>query len=277
MPPVRVMVFAICILALGRAAQGADAKITWKIIQPGLEYAVIDLGTKVEFGDNKLHVVRVDPAKAKLVAMLTSQAGGDGHTAGEWCKEKKLAAAINLGMFQTDHKSNVGYTRNGAHVNNKKWNASYKSVLAFGPKKKGIPNAVVVDLDDPGSKESLDDYETVIQNLRLIKGPGKNSWQKQEKRWSEAAVAQDDKGRILFLFSRSPFPMNEFNRIVLSLPLGITRAMHVEGGPEASLSIHAGGVDLDLCGSYETNFTQDDLTTDQWPLPNVIGVESRLP
>ncbi len=31
----------------------------------------------------------------------------------------------------------------------------------------------------------------------------------------------------------------------------VVRAMHVEGGPQASLSIHTGGIDIDLTGSYE--------------------------
>ena len=62
-----------------------------------------------------------------------------------------------------------------------------------------------------------------------------------------------------------------FNEKLLSLPLGIVRAMHVEGGPEASLSIHAGGVDLDLCGSYETGF-YDHTNTRLWAIPNVLGV-----
>ncbi|HJX65335.1 MAG TPA: hypothetical protein VJ860_15440, partial [Polyangia bacterium] len=58
----------------------------------------------------------------------------------------------------------------------------------------------------------------------------------------------------------------------LALPLQIAKAMHVEGGPEASLSIHAGGVNLDLNGSYETGFREDDTSREQWPLPNIIGV-----
>jgi hypothetical protein len=48
--------------------------------------------------------------------------------------------------------------------------------------------------------------------------------------------------------------------------------MHVEGGPEASLSIHGGGVDLDYFGSYETGFVVDDSNDHAWPIPNVIGV-----
>jgi hypothetical protein len=66
--------------------------------------------------------------------------------------------------------------------------------------------------------------------------------------------------------------MWELNRLLLALPLGIVRAMHLEGGPEASLSIHAGGVDLDLCGSFETGFVPDDSNRVQWALPAVLGV-----
>jgi hypothetical protein len=48
--------------------------------------------------------------------------------------------------------------------------------------------------------------------------------------------------------------------------------MHLEGGPEVSLSIHVPGLDLDLAGSYETRFRPDDSNRHQWPLPNVLGV-----
>ena len=60
--------------------------------------------------------------------------------------------------------------------------------------------------------------------------------------------------------------MWEFNERLRALPLGIVRAMHVEGGPEASLSIHAGGIDLDLAGSYETGFHENDSNETQWPI-----------
>lgn len=266
---VRALTVLISLAGLGLSARGP----TWNTIQPGLEYAVIDLGSIAEFGDNKLHVVRVDPARARLAAVFAGGSDGKACTAGEWCRERGLAVAINLGMFRTDHRTNVGYARDGTYLNNRTWSSSYKSALAFGPNREDVPPAVIVDLDEPGSEEALADYGSVVQNLRLIKGPGKGVWSDQEKRWSEAAVAFDGEGRVLFLFSRSPFPMREFNRIVLGLPLGIVRAMHVEGGPEASLSIHAGGVDLDLCGSFETGFVPDDGNVEQWPIPNVLGVK----
>ena len=69
--------------------------------------------------------------------------------------------------------------------------------------------------------------------------------------------------------------MRQFNDMALALPLDVVRAMHLEGGPEASLSIHVPGFDLDLCGSYETGFREDDTNARQWAIPNVLGVARR--
>jgi hypothetical protein len=71
--------------------------------------------------------------------------------------------------------------------------------------------------------------------------------------------------------------MSEFNAMVTRLPLGVVRAMHVEGGPEASLSVRGPGIRLDLSGSYETGFLEGDGNGSQWPIPNVLVVETRPP
>jgi len=42
-----------------------------------------------------------------------------------------------------------------------------------------------------------EDYSSAIQNLRLIKKPGINVWNRQNRKWSEASIGEDDKGRIL--------------------------------------------------------------------------------
>ena len=108
----------------------------------------------------------------------------------------------------------------------------------------------MADLDNPGDKARLADYGTVVQDLRLIRA-GQNVWEKQDRAWSEAAVGVDKQGRVLFIFCRTPHTMKDLNDFLLSLPLDLDTAMHVEGGPEASLSIHAGSVNVDLNGRYE--------------------------
>lgn len=241
------------------AALTAAAALAWRLVQPGVEMATT--GT--------LTVVRIDPAQARVTVALASEEKTAPKTAAEWCRAKHLSVAINLGMFKDDHRSNVGYCRHGAHLNNGSWNG-YGSVLALGGAK-----AVWLDRDKADVKTATAPYDIVIQNLRLLTTARRNVWAANGRKWSEAAVAIDSKGRLLFLHSRVPWEMRDFNAMLAGLPLDIAGAMHVEGGPEASLSVHGGGVDLDLAGSFETGFMESDDNHDQWPIPNVIGVVAR--
>jgi hypothetical protein len=231
---------------------------SWKSLQPGVEFATVALKP-----NGTLYVVRVDPQQATLDVGLASEKGSS-RTAAAWSRDAGMSVVINLGMFQSDGRSNVGYLRHGSHVNNSRFN-SYRSVLAANPGTRWV------DLDQ--GKPDLSKYNVVVQNLRLIAGNRKNVWAQSSRRWSEASLAEDSRGRLLFLFSRAPYSMHDFNALLLKLPLDIQRAMHLEGGPEASLSIHAAGVDLDLSGSFETGFSENDSNARQWPIPNVLGVQ----
>ncbi|HKO58529.1 MAG TPA: phosphodiester glycosidase family protein [Thermoanaerobaculia bacterium] len=230
------------------------AVLSWRVLQPGVEYATA----------GSLHVVRIDPAVARVTAALSSASGLPSQTAAAWCHSSRLAVATNLGMFNADGVTHTGYLRHGKHVNSARWN-DYRSVVALRP---GAAHWLDIDEGTP----TLDTYDLVVQNLRLIAGGRRNVWSQSPKRWSEAALAIDGNGRLLILFSRAPYSMRDFNALLLSLPLDIQQAMHLEGGPEASLSIHAPGLDLDLCGSYETGFMENDGNKVQWAIPNVLGV-----
>jgi hypothetical protein len=184
-----------------------------------------------------------------------------------------MVAAINAGMYLKDYKTNVGYLRNGPYIQNKRWNGKYLSVLAFNPKVPGIAPAVLIDADTQDTGRILDklnNYESVVQNLRLLKGNGVNVWGKSDKRWSEAAIGIDRQGRILFIFCKYPYAMWQFNEMIKSLGIGVTRMMHLEGGPIASMSVRTQNLRLDLAGSYESNSSPNNFA--QYPVPNVIGV-----
>ena len=77
---------------------------------------------------------------------------------------------------------------------------------------------------------------------------------------------------MLFIFCRSPYSVYELIECLLGLPIDITRAQYLEGGPEASLYVSAGGRALEFVGSFETGFNPSDDNDSFWPLPNVIGV-----
>jgi hypothetical protein len=242
---------------------------------PGVEYLFFNAG-RIGAVNGKgigIHVLRIDPYRAKLRLLAASEYDKKLRTAADWCREFKLIAAINAGMFLKDYLTNVGYLRNGAHVQNGRWNGKYRSALAFDPQKPGLPPAIMVDLDTPDAKDMTADYGAVVQNLRLLRADGVNVWEKSDRQWSEAAVGMDKEGRVCFIFCGAPMPMWKFNKMVSSLGLGIVRMMHMEGGSLASLSVKGAGIALNLAGAYETGALESGhVNGAQMPLPNVIGV-----
>lgn len=252
----------------------ATPAVEWRPIAPGVEYANFELEPKPSSGDGRLHVVRIDAKQAALDVGLASEHGGTLRTAREWCEDKGFVVAINAGMYDTDYSSNVGYLRHGDTSHRKTWNASYQSALVAQPKEKGLAAVQLLDLDEENAKMLAGKYALVIQNLRLVKGRGESVWKPNGQRWSEAAVGVDDKNRVLFMFSRTPLEMAKWNERVLALPLALQRAMHVEGGPEASLSISTKDFSLHLGGGPRNSLFAGD-PTKQWRIPNVLGVRAK--
>jgi hypothetical protein len=264
----RVLLFALATRAAFAEAPRPAPTRAWTRLAVGVDYGTFVLDPEAK-APGTLYVVRIEPGRALLALGLASEDKRGKRTAEQWCADLGAVAVINAGMFQADQLRNVGRLVNGTHVNQAAWN-DYRSALVFGPKEAGATPARLFDLD--GGHQAADAYRSVVQNLRLIKAPGQNVWKPNGRAWSEAAVAQDSQGRILFLFSRAGYEMATWNRRVLALPLGVGAAMHVEGGPEASLSLCTATPALHLAGSFETGFNANDDNVAQWRIPNVLAV-----
>ncbi len=252
------------------------ASSAWQTLAPGMELGKFTASRPSKSGDSRITILRIDPNRWSLEFVGQSLNGGPGgQTARQWSKDHHLTAAINAGMYATDYSTHIGYLRFRDHVNNDNVNA-YQSVAAFDPRRDGLPLFRIFDLDSPGvSMQSIrQDYASTVQNLRLIKRPGLNQWSQQEKTWSEAALGEDESGRILFIFCRSPYSMHDLNNELLGLGIGLVSAQHLEGGPQAQLYINSGELELELSGSHGTSFRDDDISS-AWPIPNVLGVRPR--
>jgi exopolysaccharide biosynthesis protein len=250
----------------------------WKILAPGLDIINISTKSKSVTSNSQITVIRINPDKWELVFLGRSLTNDFfGKTAREWCESYKLTAAINAGMFQVDNYTHVGYFKFKDHINCSKPN-KYQSVLAFDPKNAKLNSPIrIFDLDDAGVTITtiLKDYNSAVQNLRLIKRSGINVWAQQDRKWSEAAIGEDSKGNILFIFSRSPFSMHDFNKELLESGIDIVAAQHLEGGPEAQIYLKTGNFELEQFGSFETNYIEDDSNINPWPIPNVLGIRPK--
>lgn len=252
------------------AAYSADS--LWVKIDAGLHHAEFAGVPASTVGDSRIDIIRIDPRLYLVEVKMISQTKDYSLTAQEWCRKYDLLAAINAGMFQKDFSTHVGYLRHDGHVNCAKSTPKYLSAAAFNPVDTAQPPFRIFDLDATPLDNVKERYRTVIQNLRLIKHPGRNTWSQQDKMWSEAALGEDKQGNILFIFSRSPYSMYDLNHILLKLPIDLVAAQHLEGGPEASLFLSHNAHLIERMGSFETKFMPFDTNERFWPLPNVIGI-----
>jgi len=255
----------LVLLCLPAALVCADA---WQDLDDGLDLGVFPAG------NGSVTVLRIDPQRWETVALAASALDCSNSTARQWARKHDLIAVINAGMYAADHSTHTGYFRTGDHVNNGLWNQSdYRQVACMEPRREGLPRFVLHDLDEVPESSFMDDYGVVVQNLRLIKKPGENRWSQQPRRWSEACLGEDAQGRMLWIFCRKPHSMYDFNELLLSLPLELVAAQHLEGGPEAQLWIEP--THLEAVGSFETGFLESDANKVAWPVPNVLGLRRR--
>jgi hypothetical protein len=272
---VLLLVFSFSLASSFAARAASD----WKTIANGMEYKYIAAKTPSAIGNSRIFILRVDPNLWQLEALGISQTGeSNGHTARDWSQRQKFFAAINAGMFATDFKTHLGYMGSAAHVYNGHVN-SYQSVAAFDPRDwHSAAPFRIFDLDAPGVRfaDIQKNYASTLQNLRLIKKPGSNQWSQQGREWSEAALGEDEGGRVLFIYSRSPFSMHDLNNELLAAGIGIVAAQHLEGGPEAQLYLHVGSFEMEMYGSYETPVRENDSNAAAWPVPNILGLRPRV-
>lgn len=268
------IILLLTVLSISRDLLKAQ-DTTWVQVDEGLFVGEFIAAQKSIVGDSKITVIKIDPNKYSFRLLCASELNDSNLTAKEWCQKYGLIAAINAGMFQTDYKSNVGYMKNFNHINNSRISSKYHSVAAFNPIDRTKPNFRIYDVDEKNIQGIIQSYNTVVQNLRLIKRPGINRWTQQNRKWSEAALGQDKAGNVLFIFSRSPYSMHDFNNILINMPIDIVCAQHLEGGPEASLYFSHKNTEIKAFGSYETDFNENDDNDKYWPIPNVIGFVKR--
>jgi exopolysaccharide biosynthesis protein len=263
-------------LVHGNADENLLTNSPWKRVDDGLFIGEFETNAETSSdskkGQAKILIIKIDPHKYRLKLLTASECKHSNLTVKDWSEKYKLIAAINAGMFQQDYKSNVGYMKNFNHVNNRRVSSKYESIVAFNPVNIKSHPFKMFDTDETAVKVILESYQTVIQNLRLIKRPGENRWSQQAKKWSEAALGEDKEGNILFIFSRAPHSMHDLNNILLKLPINLQCAQHLEGGPEASLYFSHNNTRIQLMGSFETGFNENSQNDYFWPLPNVLGV-----
>lgn len=181
-------------------------------------------------------IVRADPALYEFTLHMASEKGRK-SSLGELAREHGLYAAINASMYQADQMTSTGYMQSASHTNNSHIATRFGAFFLAEPKRPGPAPALLVEKNSMGSPihDTIDEYNIIIQNFRLISSAGKILWPESVNRHSISALSIDEEGRLLLIISRKPFSAPEFARALQQLAVGAKLTMYLEGGVECGL------------------------------------------
>jgi hypothetical protein len=263
------------LLAFGLSTVAADAAraVDWQVLEPGLELATPVAPHPAAEGDSQIWLLRLDPQRFDL-QLLNSSARTDGarRSARGWAEEGSFVAVTNAGMYQADYRTSLSLMQRRDHVNNPRLTKD-RTVLAFDPLDGGVPSAQIIDRSCQDFDALRPRYAGLVQSIRMISCRRENVWRQQEQRWSISSIAMDDAGRLVLIHARSPFSTHDLIENLLELPLGLTRAMYLEGGAQAQLYVHAGGREIERVGSRGSRGLGGNMMA--LPIPNALAVRRR--
>ncbi|MFC1552902.1 phosphodiester glycosidase family protein [Candidatus Latescibacterota bacterium] len=246
----------------------------WEQLDQGLWLGEFESSQKSLIGDSKVTVLKINPKLYSLTLISSSEQNIGSMTVEKWSEKFDLIALLNASMYLQDHETSTGYMKNYKHINNSNINSEFGAFLAFNPINEIEPEVQIIDKYHQNWKGLIKKYNTVIQNYRMISIKQENVWSQQKNMYSIACVGIDMQRNVLFIHTKSPYSVHDFNNIILNLPLDINNVMYVEGGPEASLFVKTNDFIGKWMGSYETGFF-DNSNTKFWPIPNVIGIKRK--
>jgi hypothetical protein len=249
----------------------------WQELAPGLYLGEFDPRMRSKICNHKIVILKIDPKFQALRLLSASAHDRKPRTAKNWCNRFALLAAINASMYQNmDLLKSTGYMRNYRYRNNPYINPAYGAFLCFNPVDPSLPEVQIVDRRlQENWRSVINQYNTVVQNYRMISNGKKVGWPQRKEIYGSAAIGMDKDNRVLFILSPSPFSTHDLIHILLSLPIHIKSAMYVEGGPEATLHIRTREKEMTVVGTCEALTQEHEAFKPLQRIPNVIGVVKR--
>ena len=255
---------------------GTAGPFTWQRVAQGFEVAELPV-TAEGIEVDRILLARIDPARFRFV-VRNSPAGDKDVT--KWLDELDAALIINASYFLPDGKPETPFLSNGALLGPHNYDARHGAFVTSGR---------VTDIRDLANE----DWRAVFRGAEhamvsyplLVAADGSNRV-KADDRWlaNRSFIGLDGSGNVVLGTTMEAFfSLNRLATFLRAAPLGLVKALNLDGGPLACQAISLGSYRRDFCGKWELAAPGGDLklltwtfaANRPWALPNVLAVRRR--
>jgi hypothetical protein len=259
-------------LALRSGPVAVPGEFAWRSIGNGFdvgELPAIADGREVD----RILVARIDPAKYRFAVR---NAPADNYDLDQWMTKLGAALVVNGSYFTHHGTPDTPFISDGIYLGPQDYDAKAGAFVASGT------GAGIRDLSHEDWKDALRGADNAMVSYPLLLADG-TTHVGRVSRWlaNRSFVGQDAQGRIIIGTTRDAFfSLDHLARFLKDSPLGLTRALNLDGGPVACQGIALNGFDRRTKGRWEMQVDGDkgQLLTFPWgdaEMPVVLAVYPR--
>jgi Phosphodiester glycosidase len=251
---------------------GTAGSFTWQQIEPGFEVGelpVIVGGSEVD----RILLARIDPARFRFV--IRNRAAGD-KDASAWLDELGAVLVINASYFRHDGTPEAPFLSDGTLLGPRAYEARHGAFVS---------SAHLTDIRDLANDEWPAAFrgarDAIVSYPLLVAADGSNRV-KADDRWlaNRSFVGVDGSGHVILgTTANAFFSLNRLAAFLRAAPLGLVKALNLDGGPVACQAISLDTYRRAFCGQWELAVHDGELKLlwwafgpQLWALPNVMAV-----
>ena len=201
--------------------------INWEVLDAGLEIAEFNIPELSSKADSTMIIIRIDPEIFNFNVFSEKEYAISSVDAISWANKQDLILAVNGGLYEPDGTP-TGYYRNYSFLGNPIYKNNYNMCFVCNPKIDDHPNAQLVDLEQANSDSLIENYNTVLQSIRIVDSKRNNVW-KTQRYVSVAFLGEDEQGAILIIYTSHYYNIPELVDELLSMSLNLEKLMYLEG------------------------------------------------
>ncbi|MBI1798564.1 MAG: phosphodiester glycosidase family protein [Candidatus Eisenbacteria bacterium] len=245
----------------------------WRSIGPGVEFTTLRGDPYCRRGSSGIGVLRLDPARAHVrVLHYTVTPGRAPLDIMDWQRLTGAVAVFNAGQFYPD-LSYMGLLVCSGRVVSNEVHPGFKAALVAAPER-GRPDVRVLDLSKNPLDPSAPQWREVAQSFMVLDSEGNLRVRKSDHVANRTLVAEDRGGRVLVFTTEGGYTLADCAEYLRRSPLGISRAMGMDGGLEAELCVRSGTFRYASFGSWDERHGEGNQPGARTPLPAVIVVDA---
>lgn len=238
----------------------------WRVLSPGLEFALWEDLLPSRSGSSRVAMLRVDPNRYSFKVLAVPK-GQNGHTAEEWREQSGALAVFNAGLY-TPEKRHLGYLlQNGLELSPQV--PQQDGLFLAGPREPELPAARILDLRYTPFDPRLNPYRQAAQSLMLLDRFGMIRVRRSPRVANRTALALDDQGRILVVVTEGGHTLWELAQALKNSGLALREVMTMDGGAESQLAVAVGDFTYEHYGRLSP---APDLPWARQALPAVLAV-----